>query len=205
MFKLMNLAIMIAFLGFVSCEGPEGPEGPVGPKGDKGDTGAAGATGQTGPAGQDGQDGNANVTVLKLLADDITWTEEEFLGQPSNTFILESSNVNEDIIDHGTVFGYGSIEGEWFQLPLEFELPDGSIKVNLLYTYGINWIKLYAYSTTGPFEPAISEYKFLLITGNIVPGSKGASNEESIKSMLSKAGVDISDLDQVLHYYGIAF
>ncbi len=201
MFKLMNLAIMIAFLGFVSCEGPEGPEGPVGPKGDKGDTGATGATGAT---GQDGQDGNANVTVIKLLAEDITWAEEEFLGQPSNTFILESSNVNEDIIDHGAVFGYGSIEGEWFQLPLEFELSDGSFKVNLLYTYGLNWIKLYAYSTSGAFEPAISEYRFLLITGNTVPGSKGAS-EESIKSMLIKAGVDISDLDQVMDYYGIGF
>jgi len=210
MFKLTNLAIMIAFLGVVSCEGPEGPEGPAGPKGDKGDTGATGATGQTGPAGQDGedgQDGNANVAVIKLLADDITWTEEEIFGVQANTFVLESDAVNEDVIDHGAVFGYCSVNGEWTQLPLELVLPDGSLDIHFIYTYALNRIKLITYATTeNAYELVpVSEYKFLLITGNIVPGSKGASNEESITTMLRKAGVDISNLEEVLEYYGIEY
>lgn len=200
----MNLAIMIAFLGFVSCEGPEGPEGPVGPKGDKGDTGATGATGAT---GQDGQDGNANVISISLLSEDITWVEEVYLGHPVYKFSLINSSVNEDIINHGAVLGYCKLGDNWFQLPVTWIFLGESFSI--IHSFSPGTITLYSFNANGGFDPfmitegQLIEYRFLLITDNTVAGSKGITAETEIKSKLSKAGIDVSNYYEVIEYYGI--
>lgn len=199
--NLRNLFILAAIAGLFACEGPEGPMGPAGPKGD---TGPAGPTGQTGPAGQDGQNGNANVTVISLLSTNITWLEGEYLGRPANVFSLESDKINDDIINHGTVLGYCYMNEGWYSLPITWEDIDGASRMYLLHSYSPNTITLYAYQTSGVLDPDIvTEYRFMLITDNTVEVAKGISAENDILMKLEKAGVDVTNFDQICDYFGI--
>lgn len=199
--NLRNLFILAAIAGLFACEGPEGPMGPAGPKGD---TGPAGPTGQTGPAGQDGQNGNANVTVISLLSTNITWLEGEYLGRPANVFSLESDKINDDIINHGTVLGYCYMNEGWYSLPITWEDIDGASRMYLLHSYSPNTITLYAYQTSGVLDPDIvTEYRFMLITDNTVEVAKGISAENDILMKLEKAGVDVTNFDQMCDYFGI--
>ena len=205
MFKLMNLAIMIAFLGVVSCEGPEGPEGPAGPTGATGPAGPAGQTGAAGQNGEDGQDGNANVTIINLLSSDIEWTEGEYLGRAANTYSLTNDAVNEDIIDHGVVLGYLKLD-VWYQLPFTWEDIGGTYTEYILHTFSLNTITLYAFQTNGVLFPtSVTDYRFMLITDNTVTGSKGDSAEKDILSKLNKAGVNVSNYYEVMDYFGLKY
>lgn len=191
---------MFALGGLIACEGPEGPEGPAGIKGDKGDQGIAG------PEGPSGEDGNANVTIISLLSENITWEEGDYLGSEANVYELEDEAVNQDIIDHGTVIGYCNLEGIWLPLPLIWEETGGASRQYVLFNYALNLITLYAYGTDGALDPGIiTEYRFLLITDNTITGAKGMSSEIEIKSMLSKAGVDINDFYQVMDHFNIKY
>jgi len=198
-FKLGNLLLVLALLGLFACEGPEGPQGPAGP---------AGATGPQGPAGPAGADGNANVTIVSLLYDDITWTAGSYLGRAANVFSFTENGVNQDIIDHGTVLGYCYVawEGIWYPLPFTWENLSGISRQYVLFGYTLNTITIYAYETSGVLDPsAITEYRFLLITDNTVTAAKGESAEEAIIAKLKKEGVDISDYYEVADYFGLEY
>jgi hypothetical protein len=198
--KLRNLAILLALASLISCEGPEGPVGPAGPKGDTGDTGPIG------PIGPDGEDGNANVTIISLLSEDISWIEGEYLGRIANTYSLTNSAVNDDIMNHGIVLGYGYMLEAWFQLPLTWEEEDGSNRQYVVHSYSPNTVTLYAFQTIGVLDPSvITEYRFLLITDNTIIPSKGNSSEKDIVERLTKAGVDVSNYKQVMDYFGLAY
>jgi len=198
--KLRNLAILLALASLISCEGPEGPVGPAGPKGDTGDTGPAG------PTGNDGRDGNANVKVISLLSEEISWIEGEYLGRIANTYSLTNDGVNDDIIDHGIVLGYGYMLEAWFLLPLTWEEEDGSNRQYVVHSYSPNTITLYAFQTTGVLDPSvITEFRFMLITDNTVIGSKGNSSGINILERLNKEGVDISNYYQVMDHFGLDY
>ena len=204
--KLGSLLMLFAVAGVLSCEGPEGPQGPQGPAGAAGATGAAGAAGATGATGAAGQDGNANVKIVTLLSEDITWIEGEYLGRPANVFSLASVEVNDDIINHGTVLGYCSLFDEWFHLPLTWEDETGSIRLYVLHSYSPNTITLYAYETGGVLDPVdIEQYRFLLITDNTVTSPKGVSAGEEILKKLSKAGVDVNNYYEVMTYFELKY
>ena len=204
--KLGSLLLLFAVAGVLSCEGPEGPQGPQGPAGPAGAAGAAGATGATGATGAAGQEGNANVKIVTLLSKDITWIEGEYLGRPANVFSLAADEVNDDIMDHGTVLGYCSLFGEWFHLPLTWEDESGSTRLYVLHSYSPNTITLYAYETGGVLDPVdIEEYRFLLITDFTITSPKGISAEEEILKKLSKAGVDVNNYQEVMTYFELKY
>lgn len=197
----MNLAIMIAFLGVVSCEGPEGPEGPAGP------TGATGAAGPAGPAGAAGQNGNANVTTISLPASEITWAEEIYFGRTANIYSLTNDAINQDILDHGTILGYCKImelPDIWTPLPFMRESNDGLNRMYIQFDYTLNTITIMAYQTTGIFDPTdyAIEYRFMLITDNTITGAKGEGAEDLL-ARLKKAGVDLDDYNEVTEYFGL--
>lgn len=206
-FNLRNLLFILAIGGLVACEGPEGPEGPAGQKGDQGIQGAVGPQGPAGEDGEDGEagkDGNANVTMIKLLGEDVIWEEGTYLERPANIFSIENEAVNKDIIDHGVVLGYCYMEGLWYQLPYIW-IEDASYAEHVFHTYSLNTITLFAYSTNGVLDPsAMSEYKFLLITDNTIT-TKGVSAENSILGKLKEAGVDVNNYYEVLKYYGVKY
>ncbi len=203
-FNLRNLLFILAIGGLVACEGPEGPEGPAGQKGDQGIQGAAGPQGPAGEDGEAGKDGNANVTMIKLLGDDVIWEEGDYLGRPANTFSLEAKAVNSDIIDHGVVLGYCRMDASWYQLPFIYVF-DASYVQHIFHTFSLNTITLYAYDTDGVLEPSmINEFKFLLITDNTIT-TKGASAEDNILGKLKEAGVDVKNYYEVLEYYGVKY
>ena len=206
-FKLMSLAIMLAFIGFASCEGPEGPEGPAGPTGATGQTGPAGPQGPAGEDGEDGVDGNANVTVISLPASEITWTEAIYLGRSANIYSLINNAINQDILDHGTILGYCKISEApdiWTPLPFFNESNDGLNRMYIQFDYSLNKITLMAYQTSGAFDPTgyFMEYRFMLITDNTITGAKGTVSEDIIER-LQKAGVDVNNYSEVAKYFGI--
>ncbi len=201
--KLSYFVFLFALAGFVSCKGPEGPEGPTGAKGD---TGATGVTGATGSTGATGANGNANVKSIILLSSDITWIEGDYLGRTANTFALEDTLVNSNIINHGAVLGYCYLNEEWYPLPFTWESDDGSLRIYLTFTYSLNTISLYAYETDGVMNPsAIEKYRFLLITDNTVMIGKGTSAENEILAKLSKNGVDINNYHSVMDYFSLDY
>ena len=201
--KLRNLIILLSVAVFMSCEGPQGPLGPVGPAGPQG---PAGPTGATGPAGQDGADGNANVKIISLLSDDITWVEGTYLGRPSLTYSLAAPEVNDDIINHGAVLGYCYMFEEWYALPIMWESEDGSIRQYILHTFSPNTINLYAYQTFDLVEPSVVEkYRFLLITDYTITNPKGTAAEKAIIEKLEKAGVDVNNYYEVMTYFELKY
>jgi hypothetical protein len=206
-FNLRNLLFILAIGGLFACEGPEGPMGPAGQKGDQGIQGVAGPQGPAGEDGEDGEagkDGNANVTMIRLLGDDVIWEEGEYLGRPANTFSLEAKAVNSDIVNHGLVLGYCRMVNLWYQLPFIYVF-DASYVQHIFHTFSLNTITLFAYDTDGVFEPnMINEFKFLLITDNTIT-TKGASAENSILGKLKEAGVDVNNYYEVLEYYGVKY
>jgi hypothetical protein len=205
--NLLNLVFIIALAGVFSCKGPKGDTGPVGPRGDKGDTGTTGQTGPQGPAGQDGQDGqngNANVTIISLMSTDITWLEGYYLERIANVYAFDAPEVNDDIINHGTVLGFCYISEEWHSLPIVWEDTDGLTRAYVIHTYSPNTITLYAFQTGDVLDPSvIEEYRFLLITDNTVTPAKGLAPEGDILTRMAEAGVDVENYYEVLDYFGI--
>ncbi len=193
--KSVNLIIILMLFSIfiISCEGPEGPVGPAGPQGSQG---------PAGPQGPAGEDGNANVSIISLSSDDITWTQSYYLGRTANLFTLDTAVVNQDIIDHGTVIGYLYLYS-WYPMPFTWENSSGSSRQYVLFNYKLNTINLYAYSTNGLLDPdAITEYRFMLITDNTVTSGRKAAGS-SVLDALEDAGVDVSDYYAVCAYYGI--
>jgi len=189
--KFISYTVFVILLGFAisSCKGDDGP---------------AGAGGIDGVDGADGADGNANVTTIELMATDITWTLGTFIGVVSNVYTLNTTAVDQDIIDHGAVLGFTHLAtGPWdFWGPLPFDYDQGSGTYYIAYTYALNEITLYAYRSTGEWDPnsGFPEYRFLLITDNTVGKS---CNTESILEELKNAGIDANNYLEVCEYYGI--
>ena len=189
--KFITYAVFVLLLGFAisSCDGDDGP---------------AGADGIDGVDGVDGVNGNTNVTAISVMATDITWTVGAFIGIPSNVFTLNTTAVDQDIIDHGMVLGFGHIFGGgfdmWGPLPFDYDLGGGTLYI--AYTYSLDEITLYAYSNTGVWNPNSSfpEYRFLLIPDNTV--SKSAT-KESVLEELKNAGIDANNYYEVCDYFGI--
>jgi len=196
MFKSILFFSIVLFLGTI-MSGCEGPVGPVGPAGSQGTQGSAG------PVGNDGNDGNANVTVISLKKADINWVSGSYLGTTSNVYELGAPEVNQDILDHGTVLGYCLISSDWMPLPFIWENTTGSSRQYILYNYSLEKIKLFAYQTSGVLNPgSVSEYRFMLITDNTVTSGR-ISSVESVQDRLNDAGVDINNYFEVCQYFGI--
>ena len=186
--KFKYLFIMIVIAGLASCKGEIGP---------------------IGPDGTDGTDGNANVTTISILASDMTWTPGgDYLGREAEVFTLDTIAVNQDIIDHGAVLGYCHLlftsYDEWLVLPFHWEGTSGNTS-NVVYTFNLNEINLYAYITSSGWNPngLIPEYRFILITDDTI--SKSISSEQGILNKLENAGVDVNDYYQVMDYYNLEY
>jgi hypothetical protein len=196
--KLLLLLTLTTLLLY-SCT-KEGPAGPAGTNGTNGKDGTNGTN------GTNGKNGNANVTVISLLKADITWTAGTYLGRAANTFALTNTAVNANIIDHGTVLGYGKLTSGWYPMPFYWETSDGTSRQCVTFTYALNNITLWSWQTSGVLNPsATSEFRFLLITDNTVTPSKGASVSSEILYNLSKAGVDVNNYYAVMDYFGLDY
>lgn len=198
---ISNLIFAVFFFvaaGLVSCEGDTGPAGPAGANG------IDGVDGVDGTDGTDGADGNANVTIISLLEEDITWTAGSYLGRTANVFTFDTTAVTQDIVDHGTVLAFCMINPVWYALPFTWENSAGTSRQYVFHTYLLDAINLYAYQTSGVLDPgAISEYRFLLITDNTVLTK--SSSGKNILSRMEQAGVDVTNYYEVMDYFGLAY
>ncbi len=186
--KFITYAVFVLLLGFAisSCKGDDGPAG------------------ADGIDGVNGADGNANVATVSMMATDITWTTGVFIGIPSNVYSLNTTAVDQDIIDHGAVLGFVyTIAGGlniWGPLPFDYDVGAGTLYI--AYTYELNNITLYAYGYAGAWDPnpAFTEYRFLLVTDNTVSKT---TTKESILEELKNAGIDANNYYEVCDYFGI--
>jgi len=198
---LSNLMFTMFFFvaaALISCEGDTGPAGPAGTDG------IDGVDGVDGTDGTDGSDGNANVTIISLLGEDITWTEGSYLGRTTNIFTFDTTAVTQDIVDHGTVLGFCLISPLWYALPFSWENAAGTLRQYVFHTYSLDMINLYAYQTSGVLNPsALSEYRFLLITDNTVLTK--SSSGKNILSRMEQAGVDVTNYYDVMDYFGLEY
>lgn len=195
--KLIPL-LSIVFMLATIMNGCEGPAGEVGPAGSNGTNGTDGSD------GSNGTNGNANVTVISLKKADLTWTAGSYLGRTSNVFELNASEVDQDIIDSGTVLGYLFISGFWMPMPFTWEKADGSERQYILFQYKLESIKLFSYRTSGVLNPgSVLEYRFMLITDNTVTSGGRVSSDEGVLDRLNDAGVDINNYEEVCQYFGI--
>jgi len=195
--KLTYLIGLLLIAGLVACEGPAGPPG---------QDGMDGTDGVDGVDGTNGADGNANVTIVSLSYQDIVWTASSFLGRAANTFSLTETAVNQDIIDHGTVLAFCSLNSSWWALPFTWISLDGTTVQTVIHSYSLNTITLWSYMTGGVLDPngAIVEYRFLLITDNTVM-TKSTESEMSVIEKLENAGVNVDDYYSVMEYFGLEY
>ena len=195
--RLLKQQGILLFLtvGLLSCTGPEGPQGPPG------------KDGVDGVDGVDGKDGNANVKIISLMKEDITWTAGSYLGRTANTFTWNTTEVSQEIVDKGTVLGYMRLSGKWYPLPFTWLSNNGSQLQHIVFVYSLSKIDLYAYQTSGVLTPTlVSEYRFMLITDSSVvskSGKKKGNSDSSILTKLREAGVDTENYYEVCKYFGI--
>lgn len=175
-FRIVVLTILMAGIG--SCEGD---------KGEKGD---------------DGTDGNANVTSLDISFSDMNWVTTTYITRTANMFSWDTAAVSQDIIDFGAVLGYAYLYAldTWYPLPFIYEA--GGITQNVVYSYSLNNITLYAYTSSGLMYPSgFTEFRFILITDYRVIGSAGP--EADLSARFQSLGVDINDFSGVSDYLGL--
>lgn len=179
---LCSVVLVVA----LSCEGPEGPTGPKGPQGPEG------LQGEQGPEGPQGPQGNANVVSISLSDDDVAWEAGSYLGRTSNVYTFNVNEIDQDVIDHGMVLGYFNLFGEaWYEMPWSWENNAGTSRQNILHTWVLNSITLYAYQTSGTLTPGVTEWRFLIITDNTVTSKSIDPN------------LDTSNYYEVMKYYGL--
>lgn len=163
--KYMFIALIIALIS--SCSGEDGING---------------IDGAEGPAGQDGtngQDGNANVT--SVLIENISFVAGEK--------ILPVTELTQDILDKGVVFGYlrNSGESTWFALPLSF----GGFELF------IQSIQLGSVTIRANYVGNGTDFRFVLIEAS------NSTNNSSVFTDLKRAGIDINNFNEVMDYYGL--
>ncbi len=117
---------------------------------------------------------------------------------------FNATEVNQDIIIRGTVLGYTYFTSIWFPLPWYWENANGTGRQNIVFSYALNRINLYAFRSSGVLGVGgFTEFRFMLITDNTVTSGGRVSSDESVMDRLNDAGVDINNYEEVCQYYGI--
>ena len=166
-FLVQSIFILTLCIGSISCEGPEGPEGEMGLQ------------------GPSGQDGNANVTVKTV--DNVVWTEGNFLGRTANTFVINDTDINQEVLDNSLILVYFQLDGTdiWYPMSYSYPYSNGDSEI-ITFTYSLNTLSIYALRTSGPLNAVISRIKYVIIEGTTVSGS-----------------IDLNNFDEVQSHYGL--
>lgn len=155
------MVMLVLLLSFVGCK-----------KGDTGDTGPAGTN------GVNGINGNANVHTSTTTIPSNEWILN---GNIYEATIL-NSNINQDILDHGTVEVFVSTNGtEWIALPFSIN------NVEFSYAYSIGTVSLdYSLGSgaTPSSLPNNDQFKVVVIAGSarILNPDVNFKNYNEIKS-----------------------
>ncbi len=176
--KNLNLAfilITVFFVTLISCEGEIGP---------------AGADGIDGIDGTDGTDGNANVTVKTFDFDYNTmWSVGSYLGNTSNYHIHSDADITQSILDNGQVVVYFElfVSGTWYPMPFSW-YSDATDQQTITNTVALETLTIYAFTTNGVMNGAITKVKYLIIPGNTL-----------------KSNVDFNDYYATMDYFELKY
>ncbi|WP_378180399.1 hypothetical protein [Aquimarina sp. SS2-1] len=159
--KFLTYVMMAFALVFTtaSCDGEDGMDGAEGPQG---------------PAGQDG---NANVIVRTV--DNVVWTEASYLGRTANQFVITDNDITQDVLDNSLILVYFQLFGDdiWYPMTYSFPYASGDSEM-ITFTYSLNTLSIYALSTSGPLNSAISQLKYVIIEGTQTSAADFNSFEE---------------------------
>ncbi|WP_109438213.1 collagen-like protein [Aquimarina sp. AU119] len=189
--KLVRLlmVLMISASIFSCSDGEDGAIGPAGP---------AGVDGTDGVDGQDGVPGTANVIYSEWI--DNGFELGDGLGVSSASFVIESPEITEKVLEQGVVLVFGrrlttvaeEVEIDIYQLPYNF------YNLNLQYRHriepqtgdkAIGGIVIEVVSTDGTTVSGavtlIQQYRYVIIPGGapVAPSSSGKSSSVDYSKM----------------------
>lgn len=187
-------SIVIVFgLASAACEGPTGSDGPLGPQGEQG------AEGPQGPQGPAGEDGNANVNLYQFEGPFDFTAEQSFsfeIPMDLQTYVRSGFIINmrwvnpNDDSDVRRIMVPGQFFGSEYRVDLRFETVSDTdqalLKIVRPTGGGGEFTHVWVMQIIG------DEFTELLKAG------PGASPES-----LLPAGLDASDFNAVMEYYGL--
>ncbi len=185
------LAILLASVMFVACEGDVGPEGPKGPTGDAGAAGAAGTKGDKGIKGDKGVAGANGVTEV-LILNDAGRTITAGIGA-RNSWVIGYDVISRAQAEASAIYAYLKLpreQEEWVSMPGSVFFPGGSHQTfGLSLNYTASNIQVGVFRSEGAGALEYSAVKFIF-----VPRSAAAR----------QAAVDYTDYEAVKMYYNLA-
>jgi len=181
--KLCSIAMLAMAITLVSCSGEDGETGPAGKQGPQG---------EQGEQGPQGEQGNANVQAFSFdISDEADYTQLPFsvsdlLDDTTNYAYLYYIEYQDNIVISmpGTL-GLGN--GEY--TTIANNVGSGNIVVQFFQSDDTGW------NVPGGL--------FTEVTIIAVELSNTSKNSESIMSELKSAGVDTSDYNAVVDYFGL--
>lgn len=185
------LAILVAGVMFVACEGDVGPEGPKGATGDAGAAGAAGAKGDKGATGDTG-DAGANGNTEVLILNDGGRTIAAGIGR-SMAAVIGYDVISRAKAEASAIYVYLKLPRdpeEWAAMPGSVFFPGGSHQTFAMATrFNDDNLRIEVIRAEGAGELAYSAVKYLFVP-KAVAGRQAA--------------VDYSDYEAVKKYYNLA-
>ncbi|TVZ52187.1 hypothetical protein [Dokdonia sp. Hel_I_53] len=184
--QFMYCAFVALSIFCISCEAEDGTDG---------------VDGQQGVPGQDGEDGNANV-LLRTVDPFPAWTAGSYLGAPANTVEISEPLLTGDILNTSLVLVYFQLFNQptWYPMTLNYIENDGSDQV-ITFTYEENKIDIYAMQSGSVLDADITKVRYFIIPA--MDAGRSANNSEKNIGALKDAGVDISNIYEVMNYFNI--
>jgi hypothetical protein len=135
--------------------------------------------------------------VLKIPSSEIVWTASTYLGRTSNRFEITTDLIDQDVIDNGVVLGYLLLFGNaWYPIPFTWENADGTNRQEIVFSYNLNKIIIYAYQTTGVLTPAVTEFRFVIIPGKENGELESIKKSIELKLEIEETGINIKSQNQ---------
>jgi len=192
--NLFVLPLMVLLMGLVAaCGEPDEVVGPQGPQGEQG------PQGQQGPQGEQGEPGTANVIYSEWTSFVLdNWTASlTFFGQTRREYPINVVEIDQDILDKGTVMVYVRFSGTGTRiqpLPVISPILSSAREQVLNFHLRLGLIHIEFYNLTDrTLDPgrigAGNHYRYVIIPGGI--------------SALKSASLNLNDYERVMEYFGI--
>ncbi len=189
--------LLLASCGKDGAVGPTGPAGATGPQGPAGTNGTAGTSGSTGATGPTGATGTANVIYSDWITP-ASYTKTTVFGTIDFTYNITASKISQAILDNGTVFVYGRLNGynpviwptnQVSALPIIITYLNGTTSNidtwSALSTLGNIQISLESNTNAYSSISNAHSFRYIIIPGGVVTlGSINPKNYQQVKQAL---------------------
>ncbi len=192
MFRTKLFLAVFLGIALISCSGEDGMDGAMGP------IGPAGPAGVNGTNGTDGVDGNANVQTFLF----------DISTETGPNFAVDVPQLTQEVLDNDLILGYlKTLDGTYIPIPAPRYLDSGFgrnfIDVGVEIALGRFWI--YLYVPGGNVGATVSAGNMTKLKIVIVESTNttAKSGTVTLRAQLKNDGVDLSDYNAVMDYFGL--